>query len=347
MSYKNLKRRQEELGLKDKSFNKHKKIDYTADADQWWSPKPNKAGVGEATLRFLPLTEKDIDNGLDTPVIELYEHGFKRMPENSDKERWYINRSLTTFNCEIYKGTPFYEKERVSDPVGEYNSKLWEMGPEGQRQVKGEDGGIIGSKRKHSYVVGVYVIDDKMNKDNNGRVFKWKIGPKLYEMITAPMNPQFESDPQFDPFDFIEGADFNLRIAKNAQGHRSYDKSSYNGQSEFLDGDEDAMEEVFGQIYPLSDELDRSNEAKWGTYDELKRKLIFTVGKNHYNEVMEGVQAVEEKPTRNEVQESRVSRASKASSFDDDDDFNVDTDEETPVRGKRYSSIDDDSDIPF
>jgi len=211
--------------------------------DRFWQPTVDKAGNGYAVIRFLPEPK-----GEDLPWVRLFNHGFQ------GPGGWYIENSLTTFN----------EK----DPVSEYNSMLWNNGTDaGKDQARKQ-------KRRLSYTANIYVVKDPANPSNEGKVFLYKFGKKIFDKLNESMNPEFEDETPINPFDFWEGADFKLKI-RQVEGYRNYDKSEFDTPSALLDGDDDKLEKVYESLYSLQDFLDRKN---FKTYAELQARLNRVLG---------------------------------------------------------------------
>ena len=182
--------------------------------DRFWQLSVDKAGNGMAILRFLPEP-----TGEELPWVRVFSHGFQ------GPGGWYIENSLTTLTGQ-------------KDPVSEYNSKLWNNGTDaGKDQARKQ-------KRRLQYISNVYVVKDSANPDNEGKVFLYKYGKKIFDKLNEAMQPQFEDETPVNPFDFYEGADFRLK-ARNVEGYRNYDKYQFDSPSEFLGGDDDALEEVW------------------------------------------------------------------------------------------------------
>ena len=212
--------------------------------DRIWSPAVDKAGNGYAILRFLPAKE-----GEDLPWVRFWDHGFK-----GPTGRWYIENSLTSI------GQP--------DPVSEINSVLWNSGNEKDKEIARE------RKRRLHYVSNILVVSDPANPDNEGKVFLYKYGKKIFDKIMDIMQPQFQDETPVNPFDFWSGANFKLKI-RNFEGYRNYDKSEFESVSELFDGDEDKLEKVYNQLYSLKDFIDPAN---YKSYADLKRKLFEVLG---------------------------------------------------------------------
>ncbi len=210
--------------------------------DRLWKPEVDKAGNGYAVIRFLPAP-----NGEDLPWAKLYTHAFQ------GTGGWYIENSLTTLG--------------QKDPVSEHNSQLWNSGIESDKEIARKQ------KRKLSYYANIYVVKDSANPHNEGQVFLYKFGKKIFDKITAAMQPEFEDEDPINPFDFWAGANFKLKIKKVA-GYWNYDSSEFDRQSALLD-DDDAMEAIWKKEYSLA-ELVAPDQFK--SYDELKKRLDYVLG---------------------------------------------------------------------
>ena len=212
--------------------------------DRIWKPTVDKAGNGYAVLRFLPSGE-----GQELPWVRYWDHGFK-----GPTGLWYIENSLTSI------GQP--------DPVGELNSRLWNSGIESDKD-KARD-----QKRRLHYVVNMLVLQDPSNPTNEGKVFLYKFGKKIFDKIMDSMQPEFADESPVNPFDFWEGADFKLKI-RNVEGYRNYDKSEFASPTALYDADDTKLEAVYNQLHDLSEFSDPKN---YKSYDELKAKLARVLG---------------------------------------------------------------------
>ena len=93
----------------------------------------------------------------------------------------------------------------------------------------------------------------------------YKYGKKIFDKITAAMQPEFEDESPIDPFDFWQGANFKLK-AKNVAGYRNYDSSEFTTPGPLLD-DDDAMEALWKKEYSLCEFI---APDQFKSYDELK-----------------------------------------------------------------------------
>ena len=206
--------------------------------ERLWKPELDKSGTGQAVIRFLPAKD-----GEELPWIKLWKHAF---PGPTGK--WFIENSLTTLN--------------QKDPVSEHNSELWNTGLESDKETARKQ------KRKLEYYSNIYVVSDPKHPENNGKVFLFRYGKKIFDKIMAAMQPEFEDETPINPFDFWEGANFKLKIRK-VDGFWNYDKSEFDGVSALSD-DDDALDAIWQKQYPLADFHAPSN---FKSYDELKRRL--------------------------------------------------------------------------
>ena len=246
MSFQNLKRNRDQISklvqAAESVGGSTEKKSYVD--ERIWKPTVDKAGNGYAVLRFLPATE-----GAELPWVRYWDHGFK-----GPTGLWYIENSLTSIG--------------QTDPVGELNSRLWNTGNDSDKEK------ARAQKRRLHYVTNVLVLQDPSNPANEGKVFLYKFGKKIFDKIMDSMQPEFADEDPVNPFDFWEGADFKLKI-RNVEGYRNYDKSEFAGVSSLYDADESRLENVYNQLHDLSEFTDAKN---YKTYDELKAKLMKVLG---------------------------------------------------------------------
>jgi len=238
MSFADLKKQSKLGSLTEKLVKEVEKLNTTSTGDdRLWKPELDKSGNGFAVIRFLPAP-----NGEDLPWAKLYSHAFQ------GPGGWYIENSLTTLG--------------KSDPISELNRELWNSGSDKDKETARKQ------KRKLSYYSNIYVVKDPVNPSNEGKVFLFKFGKKIFDKITAAMQPEFEDETPIDPFDFWKGANFKLKIVKK-DGYWNYDKSEFDRPSALLD-DDDAMESIWKKEYPLSA---FTSEENFKTYDQLAARL--------------------------------------------------------------------------
>jgi hypothetical protein len=233
------KMRNSDFGKISSEFEKISNPDTKSYQDnRFWKLEPDKAGNGSATIRFLPRTEGD-----ELPWVKLFSHGFQ-----GPTGKWYIENSLTTIG--------------ENDPVGELNSRLWNTGNESDKETARKQ------KRKLSYVANVLVVSDPKHPENEGKVFLFKFGKKIFDKIMDKARPTFEDETPVNVFDLWEGADFKLRMRK-VDGYPNYDQSTFLEPAAITE-DEEKLLSIVNSQHKLSEFLDRKN---FKTYEELSRKL--------------------------------------------------------------------------
>ena len=257
--------------------------------DRFWRPAVDDAGTGQAIIRFLPEAP-----GEDTPFVLYYSHGFQ------GPGGWYIENSRTTLG----------EK----DPVSEMNTRLWNSGDQSKKDQVSQK-----FKRKKNYVSNVLVVSDPANPENEGKVFLYRYGQKIYQKIQDAMRPEFADEEAIVPFDFWKGANFRLRIRKVA-GFLNYDKSEFDSVSELFDGDDDRLKKLWDSEYKLNEFVDPSN---YKSYDELKQRLDIVLGGSAPKETAETTSlessndswGSDETPTTDPVQDSAPAEEDDAMSY--------------------------------
>lgn len=212
--------------------------------NRYWQPEVDKAGNGVAIIRFLPAPAVDGEDSL--PWVRIWNHGFK-----GPTGKWYIENSLTTFG--------------QKDPVAEYNSQLWNSTNDDNSPARKQ---AREQKRRLTYISNIYVVSDPKNPENEGKIFLYRYGKKIFDKISLLMNPEFDGDEAINPFDLWNGANFKLKI-RMVEGYRNYDMSGFASPSPLLD-DDGAMEKIWNQEYSLKELIDPKN---FKSYDELKKKL--------------------------------------------------------------------------
>ena len=261
----------------------------TAEPDgRFWKPEVDKSGNGYAVIRFLPAPQNE-----DVPFVRIFDHAFQ-----GPGGMWYIEKSLTTLG--------------ENDPVSEYNKDLWATGSKAnQDQVRKQ-------KRRLSFISNIYVVSDPKHPENEGKVFLFRYGKKIFDKLSAAMDPEFEDETPMNPFDLWEGANFKLKIRK-VEGYQNYDKSEFDTPGPLSEDDED-MEKVWKQEHAIQPFLDRSN---FKSYDDLKARLYRVLGLDG-----SAPKAAPQSPPWDQEEEAPAPKqrsapaprqAAKAAAIDDDD----------------------------
>ena len=202
-----------------------------------WKLERDKTGNGYAVIRFLPAPENE-----DVPWVRVWTHGFK------GPGGWYIENSLTTLGKD--------------DPVSKANTALWNSGIDSDKNIARD------RRRKLNYYSNIYVVEDSLNSENEGKVFLFRYGKKIFEKITGVMNPEFQDETPINPFDLWEGANFKIKM-RQVDGFPNYDKSEFTDICPLAE-DEKKLEEVWKSQYSLSEIVDEKN---FKSYAELESRF--------------------------------------------------------------------------
>ena len=215
---------------------------YDDGAENWWKPDVDSSGNGYAIIRFLPAPPNE-----DLPYVQVWDHGFQ------GPGGWYIEKSLTTIG--------------QKDPVSEMNSRLWNSGDESDKDI------VRSRKRRLSYYSNILIVSDPKRPENEGKVFLYKYGKKIFTKLQDLINPAFEDETPINPFDMWTGANFRLKI-RQVEGYRNYDKSEFDSPSEIEGGDE-RLEAIWKQEHSLKEFIDPNS---FKSYSELEAKLHRVLG---------------------------------------------------------------------
>ena len=290
MTFANLKKQSKLGSLTSKLTNEIEKMNKgTNGADErLWKLEVDKAGNGYAVIRFLPAPD-----GEELPWAKLYSHAFQ------GPGGWYIENSLTTLG--------------QKDPVSEYNRLLWNSGVDADKDLARKQ------KRKLTYISNIYVVKDPTNPQNEGKVFLYKFGKKIFDKLTAAMQPEFEDEEAIDPFDFWKGANFKLKLRK-VDGYWNYDKSEFEGVSQIKESDDD-IKAIWEKQYALKPFVAADN---FKSYDELKSKLHRVISGSQSTETVETADLPPAEPAA-PVKSAEVAQPSSSEmKIDDSDDDTLD-----------------------
>ena len=224
----------------EKASNKNNKD------ERLYKLETDKAGNGYALIRFLPGLEDDL------PFVKIYDHYFQ------EDGGWYVEKSLTTIG--------------EDDPCGPMLKKLWSTGSEADKKIARKRG------RKTNFYTNIYVISDPQTPENEGKVFLFKYGPMIHEIIEGQINPisTIENpDPKpCNPFDAYEGKNFKYRLRqKEVDGKpmpRVPDKSEFEEKCSAISDNDELLESIYNKQYALKPMIDPS---EFKSYEELEKQL--------------------------------------------------------------------------
>lgn len=237
MSFASLKKQsQAHLNNIAKKFEQEKAGGYEKDT-RYWKLDVDKTGNGYAVIRFLPPPE-----GEEFPYVKRYEYMTKI------GSRWYVENCRTTIG--------------EADPMNEY---FFEVRGDGTDKARNERARQYG--RNTNYIANIYVVEDEKHPENEGKVFLYKFGPRIFQKLEGAISPEFKDEQAFNPFDLWSGANFKLK-ARELDGQRSYDKSAFDVCGPLLDDDE-RLESIWRSEYSLAAEI---APDKFKSYEDLLKK---------------------------------------------------------------------------
>jgi hypothetical protein len=293
MSFAELKKQSRLGNLTAKLVKEVDKMNKTSSMgdDRLWKIERDKSGNGYAVIRFLPAP-----NGEDNPYVQVWSHAFQ------GPGGWYIENSLTTIG--------------QKDPLGELNTQLWATGNKADQEV------VRQRKRKLSYYSNIYVVKDPAHPENEGKVFLFKYGKKIFEKISSALKPEFEDESPMDAFDLWNGANFKLKV-RMADGYPNYDKSEFESASVLGGLEDEDLEKIWKQCYSLEEFISPSN---FKSYDQLKARLDTVLGNKTSKKVDESFDDEDDdrgsyKPLTNDLRSELNSLSStKVQDEEDEDD---------------------------
>lgn len=228
-----------------KAIEETQKPKYAKDDDRFWQPEVDKAGNGYAVVRLLDAPEVDGEDGL--PWVQSFNHGFQ------GPGGWYIENCPTTIGGKC--------------PACEHNSTLWNSGIEANKDI------VRKQKRRLTYIANILVISDKNRPENEGQVFLWKFGKKIFDKIQEKLSPEFEDETPLNPFDFWKGANLKIKI-RQVDGFRNYDKSEFELPSAIAETDAE-IEKIWKSAHSLQQFV---APTEFKSFDELSDRLNRVLG---------------------------------------------------------------------
>jgi len=308
MDFSELKRKKSDLQnkLKEKVENLNSAGSFKD--DRVWKLTTDKSGNGNAIIRFLMAPANE-----DFPFVRFWHHSFK------GPGGWYMQNCLTTLgkNC----------------PVCEANTVLWNTEIEANKKIASE------RKRKLTYVSNILVLSDPANKDNNGTVFLFKYGAKIFEKINDLLHPTIEGEQEISVFDFWDGCNFKIRSAK-VKEYINYDKSQFESPAPLFGGDDSKIKEVWSKEYPLAPFVD---PKEFKTYEELKENFDRVVGNIAGKKVSKTAEEANDEPAPSPSKTRRARpepAAAVAVAEEDTPPFEADEDDAEAIL-KRFQSMAD------
>lgn len=172
------------------------------------------------------------------------------------------------------------------DPIAEERYRVLRNGTEKEKEK------ALAIKRRENWLVNVYVINDPVNADNNGKIKLLRFGRQLHKIIMDAIEGEEAAELGPRIFD-LSPKGCNLRIKVEKQGdYPTYVSSKFSTPKE-IEGLEEAE---FKKIYNGAFDLESYVSVK--SYDELKTILDeHYLGTKDVEDAEETIQAVSTAPT--------------------------------------------------
>ncbi len=218
--------------------------------ERFWYPKIDNDGGPGAIVRFLPHPPGEEKN-----FIKLYKHNFN------------------------YNGIKCFKYSPITlgdpDPIVEHSNENFESNEEYARKFWPQK----------KYYANIYVVEDKGNPDNVGKVFLWSFGQTVFNTLNSAHEPKNSRIEAINPYHLMDGADFLVEIHMKKSGKDTwpqYDRCKFLPKSPIVDGDIDKIKEIWKGCHSLEEFLKPEN---FPSYEDLE-------------EIMDRVLKKEDKPTK-------------------------------------------------
>ena len=207
-----------------KSFEAKKTFE--SDGTEWKITQDKKTGEGSAVIRFLPEASETANT-----FVKLVNHGFQK------NGKWYIE------NCSSTHGD--WDSCPACAWIKEQN---WDYNNEADKKA------MYGSgvTRKTSFWANILVVKDPGNKENEGKIFKFRFGKKIMDKVQAEVDVDVElGETPCDVTCPFEGKNFLMKL-KKVGGNNNYDDSKFQGVSAIDNIDDEAVQkEIFEGMHDI------------------------------------------------------------------------------------------------
>lgn len=304
MDFKSFKKNKNKLSA---TIEKHKAEKPSYADDRFWKLTMDASKVGEAVIRFLPVKDVDV-----YPIAHYLNHSFQK------NGQWFWENCPKTLDM----SNPC--------PVCEHAQPYWDE--------KTDASEVIAMKfsRKKNYIANILVVNDTAKPENNGKVFLFKFGKKIYDKINAKLAPKSELVEASIVYDLWEGQNFRI-ATEEVKKFVNYDQSAfYDAKTPIAETDKE-MAAIYDKIYDL-DEFTAEN--KFSSYEAITKKFnaimrikatgtTSTAKKETKDTVNDMVEENTSKPVKDESKPSKVEETEPETTDDDmfdfgDDDFGDD-----------------------
>lgn len=295
------------------AMNKQETQGSNQDDSRFWKPTlDDEKGVGAAVIRFLPVPDEET-----LSYSKYFEHAFK-----GPTGKWYIEKSLSTIG--------------QRDCMSSLNGRLWATGVESDKELARK------FKRQTRYIANILVVNDPAKPENNGKVFLYRFGPKVFEFIQTLLKPTpdeltGQTPPSVDAFDMWEGANLQLRMTKTKHGW-NYDKTDWSAVCPVAKSDSD-IEAVFKQTSSL---VEFTAPTQFKSAEALEKRLVEVLGSGYVGSDVEVIEGGYKGSVTQQQTASAPAQTTRNSSSNLDDDIPLTPDNKSTSPFKDDLSDDDD-----
>lgn len=261
---------------------------------RFFNIKQDDTGEGKVTIRFLPATNRKVGS-----FVKILKH-------NTNRNGKYINVICPkTFD------------KKADCPICSYKNSIW-----GENEKLART--FLASPL---YFTNILIVQDKVNPENEGKVFLIRFGNQIFKHIEECMKEEV------DYLDFDNGRNFIFKIQKDKEGRNDYTLSRFSdAQTAICNGDEEEQLNVFKSIYDLEEFYDNSKVLP---VEELQKKLDFFLEasankpKTAEEKVKEKLEKADKNPTKPAADDDNDNLPfeksnEKSSPKDEDDDIDYD-----------------------
>lgn len=147
------------------------------------------------------------------------------------------------------------------DPIAEERYKILRMGTEEEKEK------AKAIRRTEQWFVNIYVVDDPVNPDNNGKIKVLRYGKQLHNIINNAIAGEDAEEYGAKIFD-LGGNGVNFKIKVEKQGdYPLYTSSRFTSVGRDLGLSKDKQEEIYNSI------IDLKSIYRLKSVDELKQML--------------------------------------------------------------------------
>jgi hypothetical protein len=224
--------------------------------DRFWKMTLDSTASGSAVIRFLPAADDEV------PMVKEVSYFF-RGPGGVYGE---LSPSMIGKECPI------------RDRNGEDWAKAEANGDEALKNQVRDRGQNV------KFYTNILVIDDQGNPENNGKVFLFKFGKQIKNIIDKQIKPEYADEKPIDPFDMWFGANFKFRAKGREMPDRrtgkkimvpNYEDSKFADAGELFPGDDAKKEEVWKLTTSLAEFTDLT---RFKDYETLKAHMLKVIG---------------------------------------------------------------------